>query len=182
MAALIKWSCIALMALLGLAICSAHRVHSSTFSTPETKTTDEPDPRILWEGDVHGGGGGGRGGGWGGGSPGFVGSGGGYGHRSGSTGGGGGGSGWSSGGSNGFGGSPAAGGSGGGYGYGSGGGGGGGGGGDDPPEFEINPEYPYYCQPVTCDNPYGCPGFTVYLNHHGSASGVPMNDEEHIRV
>ncbi|KAI3466670.1 hypothetical protein Pfo_023333, partial [Paulownia fortunei] len=231
--AALKWSCIALNALLSLALCSAHRVQSLTFSMPEAKSTGEPDPRTLddisdpgvaWNGHTDGGGGGGMGGSWGGGSPGFGGSdggygsgsggggsnggggggggspgfggipgaggsGGGYGRGSGSGGGGGSGGGWSSGGSPGYGGNPGTGGSGGGYGYG---GGSGGDGGYVPPVFDIPggvpipgmppAGYPFHCQPITCGNPYGCPGFTLYLTHHAPASGMSKNvvhDGEH---
>ncbi|KAK4386605.1 hypothetical protein Sango_2531100 [Sesamum angolense] len=37
---------------------------------------------------------------------------------------------------------------------------------------------PFHCQPIPCGNPYGCPGFTIYLNHHqhhGSGSGMAKN-------
>ncbi|KAK6133424.1 hypothetical protein DH2020_032836 [Rehmannia glutinosa] len=194
MAVLLKCSCIAVMALLSLSLGSAHRIQSSTFFKPKTaqiasepdpsirddisdpkwsvkpkaaQIASEPDPSIRddisdpkWSGGSKWSGGGGGGGGWtSGGSPGYgdetPGS-GGYGR-------GGGGGGGSNGGGGGGGG---GGGSGSGYGY----GGGSGGSSDMPPDGE-----PFHCRPITCGDPYGCSGFTLYLNHHERAFDTSKN-------
>ncbi|KAK6133423.1 hypothetical protein DH2020_032835 [Rehmannia glutinosa] len=212
--ALLKCSCIALMALLSLSLGSAHRIQSSIFFKPKAaqiasepdpsirddfsdpkwsvkpkaaQIASEPDPSIRddfsdpkWSvkpkaaqiasepypsirddiSDPKWSGGGGGGGGWtSGGSPG-------YGDETPGSGGYGRGGGRGSGGSNGGGGGGGGGGSGSGYGY----GGGSGGSSDMPPAGE-----PFHCRPITCGDPYGCSGFTLYLNHHERAFDTSKN-------